>query len=208
MKRDAVAHGLAAVRHEAELLLGEPGRHRVAADGAAFLVGEEDHLERMPQRDAALSEPLGHFDRAHRADLAVEAPALRHRVDVRADRERREGGVGAGAAADDVAGRVDADLELRRAHEAHRVLAALPVGVGVGDAMRAALRRRADLREFGEMRVQPIAVDASNRILSRKESREPPPEPQPNEIDSFFNNFFSSLVLDLVASATLVHSSR
>ena len=52
-------------------------------------------------------------------------------------------GVGAGAAREDVAGRIDARLELRRAHQVHDVPSAGDIGVRVGDAADAVRERPA-----------------------------------------------------------------
>ena len=65
-----------------------------------------------------------------RAEIAVEVAAARHRVDVRSEQDGRQRRLAAGAASEDVAGRIDARLEAGRAHQVHHVLAARDVGVG------------------------------------------------------------------------------
>ena len=72
--------------------------------------------------------------------------------------------VAARAPADDVAGRVDRNIKLRRAHQTHHVLAALPIGVAVSDAADAALWVLAEFRQFAQMFVQARAVDAKLRL--------------------------------------------
>ena len=78
-----------------------------------------------------------------RRQFDVEVPPARHRVDVRSEKDWRQRSTGAATAAEDVARGIDPWLEPRGLHQAHHVLAALHVGVGVRDAADAIRKRSA-----------------------------------------------------------------
>ena len=109
----------------------------------AFFVRPDDHLERMPGRDAAVVQRLQDAERGERAEVAVEVAAARHRVDMRAEQDRLAARCRCPAAGEDVAGRIDARLQAGRSHQVHDVLAACDVGVRVGDAADAVSKRAA-----------------------------------------------------------------
>ncbi len=69
-----------------------------------------------------------------RAEVAVEVAALGHRVDVRAEQDRRKRRLEAFAAREDVAGGIDPRLEAGRAHQAHHVGAAGDIRVRIRHA--------------------------------------------------------------------------
>ena len=129
-------------------------------DGAAFLVLEDDHLQRVPGHEVVRRQRPRDLDRAERPDVAVVVAAVGHRVDVRPEHERLERGHAPGPPADDVAGGVDAHRETRLAHHVHRPLAALPVELRVGHAADAAVRILPELRQFAQLPVDALAIDA------------------------------------------------
>ena len=147
----AFENGLAAIRDEVQLLLGQAGGDGVAADCPTLFVLKDDHFQRMAQRDFVLGQRLRHLDRAHRADVAVIIAAFGHGIDMRTDDQGLQARVIAGASPDDVARRVNADVQLRLAHQLHRILAALQIGLAVGDAADAALRVFTELRQLAQM---------------------------------------------------------
>src|SRR5262249_48661758 len=104
-----------------------------------------------------------HFDSAHRADIAVVIAAFWNGVYVRADDQRFQARVFARAPPDNVASGVNAHVQLRLAHQLHRVFAAFQIGVAVGETADAALRVFAELRKLAQMVVDALAVDAELR---------------------------------------------
>ncbi len=100
------------------------------------------------------------LDGRHRAHVAVVVPAVRHRIDVGAEHDRLGVGHVAGARPHDVADRVDADLQTRRAHQAGSELATRDVGVAEGHPAHAALRGAPVLRQVRQVPVDARAVDA------------------------------------------------
>ena len=126
---------------------------------------------RPPRRDAVLDQRLEHLEAGEHAEVAVEATAGAHRVDVRAGHHRRERRVRAGTGGDDVADRVDRHVEAEVAHPGDDEVAARAVGVGERQAGAAALAvravHRADLAERLEALPQPADVDAELRPRCR-----------------------------------------
>ena len=129
---DAVADRLAAAAHGRELGGGEIGRHRVTPPEAPLFILEDHDFNRMVRHHALLAERLRHLDRPHGADVAIVVAPFGHGVDVRPEEDRLERRIGPSAAADDVAGGVDGDIELGVAHEFHHVRTGCLVGVAVG----------------------------------------------------------------------------
>ena len=85
--------------------------------------GRTRSLLRAPRRpsraDGACATPAASSasstaERAERPEIAVEVAAVRHRVDVRAEQDRRQRRPLPRAAREDVAGRIDARLQARR----------------------------------------------------------------------------------------------
>ena len=101
----------------------------------------------MARGDVVLEERLRDFDRAQRSNHAVIVSAFGHAVDVRATQNRLLTVIAAGAPANKIAGGINRNLELRRAHQAQNVLAALSIGFAVSDAADTALRVLAKLSQ-------------------------------------------------------------
>ena len=121
--------------------------HRLAADDPAFLVGEDDELERMSRDDIVLTQQLRHLDGAQHAHVAVVVAALRDGVDVRPGHDHGQRRIGAGTTSDDVACRVDAHLEPGIPHQRHDVFAAGDIRVAERHAADAARRIGAEASE-------------------------------------------------------------
>jgi hypothetical protein len=64
--------------------------HRPFSKATALLVGPDHQLERPPRDVLRFLQRAHHLDPTDRADVAVEVPAVRHRVDVRAEQQRRQ----------------------------------------------------------------------------------------------------------------------
>ena len=114
---NSVADRQAAVTHQAECICANLAGHRLASDRAAFFVGETHDLERMTRGNSILAEEGCGLDRANDTDVAVVIATLRHGIDVRAQDDHGQCGIGPLEAPDDVAGRVDPNREARVAHE-------------------------------------------------------------------------------------------
>ena len=85
-------HRLAAGGHVREFGGLELATHRAAAEQPAFLVGPDRDFDRMPQHVPAFLQHLRDLDRPEGADVAVVAAAVGHRIDVRAEDDRRQVG--------------------------------------------------------------------------------------------------------------------
>src|SRR5262245_31091325 len=157
---DAVADGLAAPASDRHGLLRQLPANRLATDKATLFVLEDDEFQRMPRDDVGLGQGLRRFDGTQRTNIAVVIAAFGHRVDMRAEYERRQSRIASGAAADKVARGIDRGVEPGRAHQAHDVVAALLVGLGIGDPTDSAERVLAELRQRGEMIGKAFAVHA------------------------------------------------
>ena len=114
---NSVTDRQAAVAHQAECIRANRSGHRLASEGAAFFVGETHDLERMTRRNSMLAEEGCGLDRADDADVAVVVATLRYGIDVRAEDDHGQFGIGPLEPPDDVAGRVDPNCEARVAHE-------------------------------------------------------------------------------------------
>jgi len=141
----AFANGLAALRDQVQPLLIQPFPQRLAADGSAFFILENDDLKRMAQRDLLFLENLRDFNRRERTDIAIVIAAHGDGIDVRANQQRLERGIAAGARADDISGKVDMDVQARSLHQSNGVLAALEIRIRIRYATHAALRVGAEL---------------------------------------------------------------
>jgi len=129
--------------------------------GGAFLFGEDDQFERellfLCVRGAM------DFERDHDAGNAVKVAAVGDGIDVRANQQRLERGIAAGARADDIPGKVNMDIQARGLHQADGILPALKIGLRVGYATHAALRVGPELRELFQMVMDALAVHAERR---------------------------------------------
>src|SRR5262249_59778643 len=83
----------------------DPAAREAAAERETFLVRPDDHLERMACADAAGAERFQGAERRQRSEVAVEVAAVRHRVDVGAEEDRREAPARGPAPPGEVAGR-------------------------------------------------------------------------------------------------------
>jgi hypothetical protein len=94
-----------------QIARNNPARRRAAAERRAFFVRPQHHLERMTGSDRGRLAGLDHFERGQRAEIAVEITAAGHRVDVRAEQNRRASGRAARGrgrpSGEDIAGRID-----------------------------------------------------------------------------------------------------
>ena len=98
----------------------------LAREAHAFLVAERDHLDRERQTLAGAVQRRHGLDRGDHAEIAVVVPGVAHRVDVRAQQQRRQSRTVALVAADHVGGGVELDRHPGLLHPAadHRVAAA------------------------------------------------------------------------------------
>ena len=119
-------------------------------------------------RTFAAASASMHAQRRERSQIAVEVAAVRHRIDVRTEEDRRQGRVGAGAAPEDVAGRIDAGLEPgRRASSRSRT----------GDrrrrrpSRRRGSRRRRTCRPSGRPNMLSASIRCRNAVASTRAGR-------------------------------------
>jgi hypothetical protein len=131
---------------------GEP-----LAEREALFMRPDDHLQRMTRADAGRGKRLDDAEGGQRSEIAVEVATVRHRVDVRSEQNRRASRIRAGAAAEDVAGRIDARDQTSRPHQPDDVGAALHIGVGVCDAADAVRERAAGWTAEHAQRLDPLA---------------------------------------------------
>ena len=169
-KRDSLFDRLPAPRLVRELRCSELPTHGAAPVESSLLILPHHHFEWVSRANALLRQGLGDFDGRERADISVVVPALGHAVDVRTEHDWLERAVRAAASSENVAGKIDLHVEVRRAHEVHDVGAAGAIEVGVRHARHAALRIGAERRQLLEVRVQSSRVDSRRvRQLTRNE---------------------------------------
>ena len=106
---------------------------RAAAGEAALLVPERDDGERTP----AASDPLDRLEPGKHAEDTVEAPTVRHRVEVRAHPDLAGVRGIAQEAPEEVSIRVDLDGEPRFFQPAGDKLVCVLLGLAPADAIRA-----------------------------------------------------------------------
>jgi len=135
---------------------GDHGR----SEAGALLVGPVDDDHGALGLDLVVVQGAQHLERAHDPEDAVEATALGLGVDVGAAHDRGQRVVLGRAAAEDVAHRVDRDLQVDLLAPLHEEVAGLLVLVGEGEPLHAAARSRADLGHLLEALLQPRGVDA------------------------------------------------
>src|ERR1043165_6922005 len=167
----AFANGLAALRYQVQPLLIQSFPQRLAADGPAFFILENDDLERVAQRDLLFLERLRDFNRGERTDIAIVIAAHRDGIDVRANQQRLERGIAAGARADDISGKVNMDVQARGLHHADGILPALQIGLRVRCATHATLRVGSELRELFQMFKDALAIHAGRRLRGSGERK-------------------------------------
>ena len=158
-KRDAVAVRLSAVADQIELRHLQLAAHGAAPDFARLFVGEDHDLEGMACCHAGLVERLRDLDGTDRADLTVVVAAVRDRVDVGAQHQRRKSRISAGPSPDDVACRVDANVEAGVPHEVGDEVSTVAIGLAERDAANASLQSSAKAGECLEMRQYTSSVD-------------------------------------------------
>ncbi len=160
-------------RHAADV--DEAAEH-VRREAGALLVGEEGDGDRQAGLHAVLLEGLDDLEPGQHAQVAVEAAPGGDGVDVRAGHHGCGGGVGALAGGDDVADRVDRDVEPEIPHPADDEVAPVAVGIGEREAGRAVLAvgslDRPDLAERHDARPQAVTVDAQARSQSARRPAE------------------------------------
>ena len=161
---DAIADLESAVTDDVERGSAQAAGHRLAADRAAFLVGEDDELEGMARRDAVRAQQLRHLDGAEHADIAVVVAALRNGVDVGARHDHGQRRVRALAASDDVSGRVDAHVEPGVPHQRLHVFPAGDVGGAERDAAHAAFGVGAEAAELMDAALEAGGVGPRQRV--------------------------------------------
>ena len=145
------------------------------AEAHALFVAEGDDFDGVPEPFPGRGERLDHGERGERAVIAVVAAGVAHRVDMRAQHQRRRAGALALVARDDVAGRVDPRLEPGLRAPTDKGLGCAPVRLGekeprqtsrlVGEG-RKGVETRHQLRAGGEIGVG----KASRHHLSAKSS--------------------------------------
>ena len=146
-------------------------RGHAAAENAlavvdAFFVRPDDHLEAMARRGLLVPQRGHHLERAHAPDVPVEVASFGHRVDVGAEQDRGQRGIGSRAPAVDVGRRVDPHVEPGLLHpldEPH------PGGLflrGEAQAADTAFRVLAELGESEQQSLGPLAVDVERRVQS------------------------------------------
>jgi hypothetical protein len=136
------------------------GEHR-RGEARTLLVRPVDHIERSPRHHPRPVQGRGDFERGHDAEDAVEAPAARHRVEVRADEDRREVRVAPGPPPVDIAEVVYARLQPLFAQPRHEEVARRAVGIGQREAAHPPGGRPAEFgrRQRGEAALHPGEVD-------------------------------------------------
>ena len=102
-------------------------------EGHSFLVRPDDHLQRVAGAQACCRDGFEHAQRRERSEITVEVAAVRHRIDVRTEKDRRQCPVGSGAATEDVACGVHAGFKTGRPHQADHVPTTSDIRIRIGD---------------------------------------------------------------------------
>ena len=149
-----------AVDEPVESRRGHLTDHRPAAqaagDEARLFTGDAENLDRAPRPDPPLAQYLHRLDPADHAEHAVVGTGVQRGVEVGAGEDRRRVRITALPAPDQIAGRVQADVEPGRPHQLGDVLGARLVLRRVhlaGDP--ACVRIRVERREPGDRRMHP-----------------------------------------------------
>ena len=127
---------------------------------------------RPARDDAGAVERLDHLEAGQHPEVAVEAAAGSHGVDVRTDHHGREARIAPGPGGDDVADGVDPHVETEIDHPGDHEVTAAPVVVGEGEPGRAAAAvDTLDRPDLGQ-RLEPIGqardVDSQSVPLERR----------------------------------------
>jgi hypothetical protein len=137
----------------------------------AFFIGPDDQLKRGARADAVVVHRADGFDCAQAADHAVEIAAVGDRINVRAEKQRGQPGLGAFAAGEDVAGGVDTHGQAGFSQQPGDIFARGQVFFRKTQAGHAGFEalpfRPAEFGEFFERAPQPLLVDAE-RLLRRR----------------------------------------
>ena len=145
----------------------DPGAHHGGLEAGPFLVGEDDHADRMARASALVVERADRLERAENAQLAVVLAAGGDGIRMRAHEDGRER-LRARAETEDVAHLVHADLEPRAAHPAHEEVAPVPVLIGQRQASEAAPGSLADAAEGLHALFESLPVDPHRALLRRR----------------------------------------
>jgi len=129
-------------------------------DEGALLVGEVDQLHVERGADSGVAQRAQHLVRGDHAERPVEATAVGHRVEVRAEQQRRGLGVGGGQAGPHVARAVEAGLEAVGGERGAEPRAGLEVRGPEGRPVDAPVPGRADRGQGVELAPHPCPVDA------------------------------------------------
>ena len=148
-----------------------------ATECDAFFGRPDDHLQRVARAQIYGSQRLDHAQRGERSQVTVEVAAVRNRINVRAEEDRRQGRVGASAASEDISGLVHPGIKTGRTHQAHRVPATSDIVVRVRDAAHTigerTARRSAEHAERFEPLSQRRRIDTSRHVLGKYASAQP-----------------------------------
>jgi hypothetical protein len=134
-----------------------------ASDKPPLLVGKNPYLKGMFELDSALRKGVHDLDGGHHTHRAIESPTFRHRIDMRAKRDRPARGIAARIPADDIARRIYAHAHAGPAHEVHHKSAPRPIGIRIGNPTDASGRRAPDLGQRLQVLPQTSAVDPDLR---------------------------------------------
>jgi hypothetical protein len=129
----------------------------------ALFVRPYDNLERMPCFNVRGIERADDLYRTDRAKRAVIRPAVRYRIEMRAEQQHRQLDR-ALTPAKHVAGRIDAHREPRLLHEADRVGVRIELGLREPEPGDAAGGIAPDLGQMLEVRLQPSRIDVRRRV--------------------------------------------
>ena len=132
--------------------------HRIGWKARSLFIGEGDERQRPPRGLVRAVKRLACLEARQHAVKAVIAAAGPHRVDVRAEHDRRQL-LAAGTRADDVADGIDAHPQADLAHPPHEQIAAGAVFLAEREPAVAAAGQGADAVECIEPAEQSLEVD-------------------------------------------------
>src|SRR5262249_54003770 len=123
----------------------------------------------MTGRLTLVVEGADELDGGEAANVAIEIAAVGDGIDMRA-KENWWKGFGPRSAAEDIAGRIDADFEAGVFHQADDVRATREVGFGEADAADAAFGVLSEFGEFLQGLPEAVLVDVTPSWLLREGS--------------------------------------
>ena len=140
--------------------------HQPVVERVALLVLPHHHFQSAAKGYLRLVQSLQYLDGAERAQVAIEVPSIRNRVDVRPEEHRRQRGVRARPQRKDISGRVDARFQPQPFDQLEHIRAPRHIGIRVRIAAdpvreRAALRPPEDAERFD-------SLTQTRRIHTRK----------------------------------------